>query len=288
MRAALRVARAHGIDADPLVLHEGVNVLVHLRPAPVVARVATLTAAVRAGGAERWLAREVAVATHAAARGAPVAAPSTLLPPGPHVEDGLALTFWALVPHDPDRAPGDRELGASLRRVHEALAGHDGELPASGGLLDEAHAILADVAVDGALTQDDAGVLARAWQRLASLGEAGPAQALHGDAYLRNVLATAAGPVWIDLEDTCRGPREWDLACLLTPRAVRGAGPERDAVLAGYGLAVDADAMERLMEARAYQVVAWTLLAERARRSEPGRAQPWIRWLAARAEAATA
>ena len=42
--AARSVAVAHGIAVDePRVLHDGANVVVHLQPAPLVARVATLT-----------------------------------------------------------------------------------------------------------------------------------------------------------------------------------------------------------------------------------------------------
>jgi hypothetical protein len=37
---------------------------------------------------------------------------------------------------------------------------------------------------------------------------------LHGDTHPGNLLRTADGLVWADLEDTSRGPRGWDLACL--------------------------------------------------------------------------
>jgi hypothetical protein len=37
---------------------------------------------------------------------------------------------------------------------------------------------------------------------------------LHGEPHLANVLLTPAGPRWIDLEDVCVGPLEWDLAFL--------------------------------------------------------------------------
>jgi len=46
--AAVAVARAHGLAVgEPAVLSDGVNLVVHLRPAPVVARVATLTPLLR-------------------------------------------------------------------------------------------------------------------------------------------------------------------------------------------------------------------------------------------------
>src|SRR5918998_2864754 len=55
LRAAVAVAAAGGVACrEPVVLRDGSNLLVHLRPAQVVARVATATATVRAGDA--WLA----------------------------------------------------------------------------------------------------------------------------------------------------------------------------------------------------------------------------------------
>jgi hypothetical protein len=97
LAAAVRVARGQGLPGDdPEVLSSRGNVLVHLRPAPVVARVATLTAWTRSDPF-RWLAGEVAVARYAADQGAPVAAPAVLADPGPHWSDGLAVSLWEFV-----------------------------------------------------------------------------------------------------------------------------------------------------------------------------------------------
>ena len=70
--AATAVAAAHGVrSAGAQVLHDGVNVVVHLPPAPVVARVATLTPLLRPDPA-RPFGREVAVAGVLASAGAAV------------------------------------------------------------------------------------------------------------------------------------------------------------------------------------------------------------------------
>ena len=46
--AAVKVAANLGVHAtDPVILNDGANVIVHLRPAPVVAKVAASTPAVR-------------------------------------------------------------------------------------------------------------------------------------------------------------------------------------------------------------------------------------------------
>ena len=77
----------------------GSNVLVHLKPAPVVARVMTGTAVLH-DDAEQWLAREVAVGAFVAERSDLVVPPTDILPPGPHEQDGLWMTLWKFVPHD--------------------------------------------------------------------------------------------------------------------------------------------------------------------------------------------
>ena len=75
VRAAVRVASWHGVRAtEPVVLRDRANLLVHLAPAPVVARIPGMTAPVRADPQD-WLAREVAVAGFAAAAGRPSCRP---------------------------------------------------------------------------------------------------------------------------------------------------------------------------------------------------------------------
>ena len=68
--AAVKVAATLGIHCDaPVVLADGANVVVHLSPAPVVAKVAASTTEVRPGAA--WLQRELDVAGYLSGRGAP-------------------------------------------------------------------------------------------------------------------------------------------------------------------------------------------------------------------------
>src|SRR3954453_19947720 len=128
IRAAAQVAREHGLSFgdEPRVIHEGSNLLLHLRPAPVVARVATTTAMVREGDA--WLTREVAVAGHVAAQGAPTVAPTEEIPPGPHHFSGLTMTFWQHV-EEVDEPAAPQRTGQALRDCHEALKTYGGATP---------------------------------------------------------------------------------------------------------------------------------------------------------------
>ena len=45
---------------------------------------------------------------------------------------------------------------------------------------------------------------------------------LHGDAHAGNLLRSGDGWVWTDLEETCRGPREFDLAVLAAASGADG------------------------------------------------------------------
>jgi hypothetical protein len=119
--ASVTVAAAHGLRVDdPRVLADGCAVRVYLRPAPVVARISTLTALLRTP-IEAWLAREVAVADFLAAHGAPVVAPSDTLPPGPHHRDGLVMTFWRYAQPVSEAVPDTTVTGRMLAELHAVL-----------------------------------------------------------------------------------------------------------------------------------------------------------------------
>ena len=247
MSAAVVVAGRHGIRCtSPVVLREGANVLVHLAPAPVVARVAALTAEVRPDvGAT--LAKDVALAGWLAGRGAPVVPPSPELPAGPHVSGGRTMTFWTYVEHDPGHVFSPADMGPLLAALHEVLRGYPGELPTVPPL-DVEDALSALAARPPFAADLVAGAVA------VTAAMTGPVQPLHGDAHPGNVLYTAAGPMWTDFEDAWRGPLGWDLACLAGTGRLDGW-----AAVAGYPAAVD---LSWGVAARRVQSIAWSLVFE--------------------------
>ena len=188
LAAAVAVAQAHGLRVtDAVILRDQLNVLVHLRPAPVVARVAGTIAAVRPGTA--WQARELASRGISRRAGAPVVAPSAELPPGPHERDGRVRQLLGrtrrrreadpvaagealrVLPRGAARLPG-LAAGARRRDRGRGAAGHASP-PRS--RIDARHA----------RTQ----LLQRFQDLMPMLGELrSPIQPLHGDAHLGNVL----------------------------------------------------------------------------------------------------
>ncbi|MGY1771759.1 phosphotransferase family protein [Blastococcus sp. SYSU D00813] len=257
MTAAAAVAAARAVAAgaglrptDPRVLADGVNVVVHLAPAPVVARVATLTRDLRPDATVPF-GREVALATALAGAGAGVVPPSDLLPPGPHVRGGLVVSFWRYVEVRPER-PGPAEVARELGTLHEHLAAVP---PPDGEPLDRPLQDLAAFAAAGPRWGATDAQVGRLRERLAALRPrlAGEVGALHGDAHPGNLLATAGGWRWTDLEDTSPGPRAWDLACLRLTTRLDG----RAALDAVPGSPTDAE-LAPWLELRRLHAAVWT------------------------------
>jgi len=224
LRAARAVADAYDLPCDDaVVLAGGSNVLVHLKPTPAVARVMTATALLH-DDAESWLAREVTVGAFLAKRGLAVS-PTRLLPPGPHQRDGLWMTVWDYVPHDSSGSlPRASELGDSLRRLHAALAEFAGELEPLVSIQQWLERLLDELQPAHWLSSVDIESLRASLYELTPrvFDSSQPAQALHGDAGIGNLLRTDKGLLWNDLEDVCTGPVAWDVAGLVGSARARG------------------------------------------------------------------
>jgi aminoglycoside phosphotransferase (APT) family kinase protein len=169
-----------------------------------------------------WLEREIAVTEFLSEQGAPVVAPSRELPPGPHEYDGFAISFWTYVEPDPDRTPIASDCSAMLFDLHAVLRTYPGKLPILGAD-DIPRGLELLGQTDEVLSKSDVELLRASAERLRSLWEVPgeDAQPLHGDAHPGNLISTRdGGLVWIDFEDVCLGPVEWDLATMMDPGAV--------------------------------------------------------------------
>ena len=209
---------------------------VRLHPAPVISRVVTAGEILR-GDPTPWLQREIDVARHLHHQGAPVVPPWDV--PGPFIANGLHVSLWTWV----DQLPGvvtPAEFGTLIRDLHGALDSFARPLPPLVGPLTD---------VRSALDRSDDPVLHAAAASLVPLALSWPRRLLHGDAHTGNVLITAAGPLWIDFEDACSGPLEWDLASRTL----------NDDAAAAYGDGVDRDRLEDCRDLRRLQILAGVL-----------------------------
>ena len=273
--AVRAVGSAHGLSVEEaVVIFSGSNVLVHLRPAPVVARVMSGTVALHENP-RRWLEREVCVLEFLAPSDLAVA-PSRLIAPGPHCHNGLWMTFTELVP---DVEPGPaadlavsvddaRSFGQMLRCLHEALRPYDGALQGSRELYEDIERLLGQIRPGDAEQRDRIRSLGCRLQslRVAVFDSRLPTQALHGDVSLNNLLRSSRRLVWNDFEDTFRGPVHWDVASAVGSLRIRGAGARAvGEFLGAYGFGDEHDLTAFLAAQDVYDEI-WQIYDRQRRR----------------------
>ena len=251
--AAVSVATELGLRVGEAVpIGTGSNVIVHLRPSPIVARVMTGTVVLHPDP-RAWLTREIDVGAFLAERGAPVIAPTTMVDPGPYVSGNLWLSFWEHV--EIRQTPLEAaEIGRALRSLHDGLAEYPGSLPPRSAVLDEM-----DWMLDELSGEDGATELSAERDRLAEvmLEPVADPQPLHGDASFSNLLPTSSGLRWNDFEDVCLGPVAWDVAGVLSDaRAAHGDAFSAE-VLKAYGRECDPAALARFDQVHTLYGTLW-------------------------------
>lgn len=250
IRAAIETAAAHGITSDRCeVLQDGSTLVLRLTETLVV-RVVQDRNGPRQG--TEWFARENAIAQHLTQHGAPVIPLHPNLPPGPHEHLGYPMNFWEFVTSTgTDPQPG--EIGRTLRQCHEVLRSFPESLPAL-GILTETVAILQDRELFPSRTQRM--LFERLTSSLEKLRHL-PAQPLHGDAHMGNLMSTTRGLLWTDWEDTFSGPVEWDVASLIWNAQILDEDHATvGAILQAYG-PVNQSALQECFVARAAVMTAW-------------------------------
>ena len=273
VRAAVAAAAELGVVCtEPAVLADGANVIVHLRPSPVVAKVAATTPALRADVAA-WLRRELDLALFLADIGAPAMRPSREVPATVHRLDKHVMSFWTYLEPSGAWPPDEATVGAMLRDLHAVLRTSPAELPAMTPLGDIPAFLARPQTV---LSAGDRAALSDAYTRLTAelAAVASTTQVLHGDAGVGNLMPVGGQWVWHDFEDTCSGPVGWDLAATTaSPRL------DRARILAAYGGQVDPVQLRTCEQLRRLNLTVWyALYAERLPDCRPRAAELLASW----------
>jgi len=207
LAAAISVASALDLIAgDAIVVHDSNRLAVRLLPCDVLARVAP--AAHQAAQFEVELARRLAETQ------GPVAALEPRAEPRAYERDGFVVTLWTYYNPVTPREISPADYADALERLHAGMRELDVRAPHFTDRVQEAQQLVESSNLTPQLADADRELLISTLRsRSQAIGDRGAAeQLLHGEPHPGNVLRTAAGPLFIDLETCCRGPVEFDLA----------------------------------------------------------------------------
>lgn len=242
LQAAQSVADDLGVGTSRArILRDSNNTVVHLAPVDLVARVSTTP------HSRGSLEADLRIGRYLAARGAPIGRPATEVDPGPHFCSGFTVTLWEYHEQREGEQLSPTLVADALRAFHKAFRPFEGHLVPFTDHMDEAGKVLRDCSLTPALATPDRQLLQSRYESLkeALASVTFEAQPLHGEPHLDgNVLCTREGPLFIDFEAACLGPKEWDLTAL--PREVAAFYPHVDRFL-----------LELLSDVRSLTVATW-------------------------------
>jgi hypothetical protein len=205
--AGVATATALGLRVeDAVVLHNSNKLTLRLVPSDALARVAPV--------AEQVAQFEIDLARRLAGSGSPVAALDPRVEPRVYGRGGFTVTLWTYYEPAGPREVAPADYAGALERLHAGMRALDVSAPHFTDRVEEAQQLVASRERTPALADADRELLGTTLQRLrrAVGGRGAPEQLLHGEPHPGNLLGTANGPLFVDLETCCRGPVEFDLA----------------------------------------------------------------------------
>jgi Ser/Thr protein kinase RdoA (MazF antagonist) len=205
--AAVSTVAGLGLRVEHVgVLQDSNKLTLRLLPCDVLARVAP--------AAEQVARFEIELAQRLAEAGSPVAALELRVEPRVYERDGFVVTLWTYYEPAQPPAVSPADYADALERLHAGMRTLDVPAPHCTDRVEEAQRLVASPDRTPALADADRQLLGTTLARQRRvIGERGAAeQLLHGEPHPGNLLTTATGPLFIDLETCCRGPVEFDLA----------------------------------------------------------------------------
>jgi aminoglycoside phosphotransferase (APT) family kinase protein len=205
--AAKSTASSLGLTADEaIVLHDSNKLTLRLLPCDVLARVAPV--------AHQDAQFEIDLAQQLLESGCPVAALEPRVEPRVYQRDGFAITLWTHYETATSREVSPADYASALAQLHAGMRKLDVATPHYTDRVDQAQKLVASRDETPALAAADRELLGDTLRGLRRrIGERGGVdQLLHGEPHPGNMLTTKDGLLFVDLETSCRGPVEFDLA----------------------------------------------------------------------------
>ena len=207
-------------EIRPVELSDGGNLIIHLAPHPIVARIATVHSTRDAEYTYKLLDRELRVARHLQSKGIPVLLPTDLTVAGPYDVGGTWMTLWEYVPPTQLLPLSPSEAVELVNGLSIAMKDFNDELPVLGvweRTCQSADRLrkYPDQRIQALLK-----VFIRVDEHMRL--ESSVLIPCHGDAHARNLLQSPEGWIWTDFEDVSLMPAYWDLASFVGNLALFG------------------------------------------------------------------
>lgn len=131
-----------------------------------------------------------------------------------HVRDGFAVTYWKYYEPLSTRAIAAADYAQALEGVHAQMREIDAVAPHFTDRVDEAQTIVQSRSQSPDLSDIDRELLTHSLRSLrqAVVERTTNQQLLHGEPHVGNLLNTADGIRFVDLQTCCYGPVEFDVA----------------------------------------------------------------------------
>ncbi|SDC26521.1 Phosphotransferase enzyme family protein [Paenibacillus sp. UNCCL117] len=207
-------------EITPIELSKGGNLIIHLAPHPIVARIATVSSKEDSEYAYKVLDRELRVARHLQSKSIPALSPSELIDAGPYDAGGAWMTLWRYVPPTQLQPPSPSEAVELVNRLSIAMKDFSGDLPVLGVWKRACQSANKLRSSSDQRIQTLLSVFQRVNERMCN--ESNVLIPCHGDAHARNLLPSPEGWIWSDFEDVSLMPAYWDLASFVGNHALLG------------------------------------------------------------------
>ena len=207
MAAAVSIASSLGLTVDDaIVLQDSNRLALRLLPCDVLARVAH--------GEHQVAQFEIELAQRLAESASPAAALEPRVEPRVYERDGFAVTLWTYYEPASSQKVSPAGYASALERLHAGMRKFDILAPHFTDRVEQAQQLVASHDRTPALADADRELLGSTLRGLRRVigGRGAAEQLLHGEPHPGNVLTTKNGLLFIDLETSCRGPVEFDLA----------------------------------------------------------------------------
>lgn len=199
------------VGITPRIISDSGNLIIHLAPYPIVARVATYLSNEFSDKVYDVLNKELDVALYLKSRNIPIVLPYSLTGDKPYNINGLWMTFWEYISPIKTLSINPVESMQMINRMSKAMDDYPKVLPKY-GVWDRVTISAkrlrknTDVRIQSILNEFE--------QIDSQIRSITPKELVpcHGDAHAGNIISSYKGWLWLDFEDASLMPEYWDEA----------------------------------------------------------------------------